>query len=138
MAIEEKFKSPDALARLSTLLPSTDVAADDTAKRLKLSNKQAALLKSYAQNYPSFGTTDKDLRKAMYRHGKQVIIHTLLQTGKLTDQIFNFIEQYEIPIFPIQGKDLLNQGWTSGRDMGAELKRLENDWVKRDFKGLRF
>lgn len=39
----------------------------------------------------------------------------------------------ERPVFPVSGKDLLAKGFVQGEAMGAELKRLEQLWIKSRF-----
>jgi hypothetical protein len=41
--------------------------------------------------------------------------------------------EWDVPKFPVTGKDLIAEGLKPGPDMGAVLKRLEQDWVKSDY-----
>ena len=41
---------------------------------------------------------------------------------------------WERPVFPLKGADLLKQGMSPGRDVGETLKSLETRWVAAGFK----
>ena len=46
----------------------------------------------------------------------------------------NMIEKFKIPIFPLEGKDILKLGFKSGPQVGLILKNIENWWVNNQFK----
>ena len=50
------------------------------------------------------------------------------------DDILNKIHSTNIPIFPITGNYLIEQGIKSGKRIGEVLKKIEKKWVENDFK----
>ena len=134
--LEKKFKRTDVLGRLSCLLPRDESIILKTAKYLKLSNSDRDHLVKYADDYPTHDLETKSLRKVIYKFGKGVVIHNLIKRGDLDAKTLAYINDYEIPEMPYRGQDLIDQGWPAGREVGAELKRLEQDWIDNDFNLL--
>ena len=97
------------------------------------SNKERNQLISYSRDYERHELRKKDLRRVVYLHGKDVVIHNLIQLDVLDEKKINYINAYQIPEMPLSGKDLLKEGWKAGRDMGEELKRREVAWIEADF-----
>jgi len=119
---------------LNSLLKMDGEEIDNAAEHLKLSNKQAAILRRYAEEYPAHDLDLFSLRNALYKHGKNVVIYHLCRREHLTEEILDYISRYEIPVFPLQGKDMIAKGHKPGKEIGAELKRLESLWIENDFK----
>jgi len=44
-------------------------------------------------------------------------------------EITSLIKNWQIPNFPISASDLMKKGYTQGPELGAELKRLEEEWL---------
>lgn len=63
---------------------------------------------------------------------KDLMISLLTFTGQ--DDILREIESWEIPVFPVSGKDLINAGISPGPKMGAKLKFLKNAWADSGFE----
>ena len=132
--IEQKFGLCDILARLITLLTENRENIGKATQRLKLSNKQIDILRQYAVEYPDYELDRPNLRKVLYERGKSVVIYHLCRRDNLTREILDYINQYEIPVFPLQGKDMMARGVKPGKEMGAKLKRLERLWIENDFE----
>lgn len=132
--LEKKLKRRDVIGRLSCLLPYDEAIIKKTAKQLKLSNNDRDLLLKYGEDYPKHDLEIKSLRKVIYKFGKDVVIHNLTRRGDLDPKTLAYIKDYDIPEMPFRGQDLLDQGWPAGREVGAELKRLEQDWIEKDFR----
>ena len=49
------------------------------------------------------------------------------------DNILKKIDKINIPEFPINGKQLLEKGFKSGRKVGEVLKKIEKKWIENDF-----
>ncbi|MBT5186577.1 MAG: CCA tRNA nucleotidyltransferase [Kordiimonadaceae bacterium] len=135
--LENSLNIEDDIGRLSCLLPYDQEIISDTAKKLRLSNKQSDVLSKYGKEYPYHDLDQKTLRRVMYETGKDILIHYLCLRGKLTKEILEYIQSYKIPLFSIQGKDLIIQGWAPGVALGLELNRLEKKWIESDFKSLK-
>ncbi|MDG1438600.1 MAG: CCA tRNA nucleotidyltransferase [Emcibacteraceae bacterium] len=130
---EKKLSLKNSYGRLSLLLPKDDEAIIAAAKHLKLSNKARAVLIKFAADYPKHDVRSKTLRRMIYIYGKDVVIHNLLKSGDLDAKALYYINDYQIPEMPHTGKDLIAEGWKTGRDMGEELKRREQAWIDADF-----
>ena len=72
-----------------------------------------------------------DLTQAKYDLVKGTSLETVSQVTRFSS--FDMPE-WEVPKFPVAGKDLIAQGMKPGPDMGAILKRLEQDWVNSDYQ----
>ena len=44
------------------------------------------------------------------------------------------IDAQAAPVFPLTGKDVLNLGIPTGRDVGSLLRSVEEWWISGDFK----
>jgi poly(A) polymerase len=44
------------------------------------------------------------------------------------------LEGIEVPRFPLGGNDLIQRGIQPGPALGAELERLEKEWIASDFR----
>ncbi len=129
-----KLKRRDHISRLSCLLPKEERKIQETAKALKLSNRERDALLKYAKPYKKHDLTAKNLRRVLYQYGKDVVIFNLIESREMDQKTLNFIENYQIPEPPFRGADLIAEGWVAGPEMGAELKRREAEWVANDFK----
>lgn len=131
---EKNLKLQNVIGRLSCLLPNDKNKIEKSALHLRLSNKQTEQLVKYASGYPEHDLKPKTLRKVIYQYGKDVVIHNLICNEVLDQKTLIFINDYKIPIFPVSGQDLINEGWKAGPELGEELKRLEKKWIDADFK----
>jgi len=143
--LEESLGRCNILARLSNLLPKDSDAADDISRHLKLSSKQAKILKNYTAHDIGLRAdmAQKDIRRSIYLSGRDIFIFALLQYWARANQDVNhegwrkilaYAENWPIPTFPVQGKDLMARGLKSGRAMGEQLRALEQEWVQSDFQ----
>ena len=130
---EKKHKLKDFIGRLSSLLPRDKKIIIQVSKRLKLSNKQRDQLTDFSREYENHDLRMKTLRRVIYQYGKNTVIHNLLCFGTLDEKALNYINDYVVPELPVSGKDLIKKGWNEGTEMGAELKRIEVEWINNDF-----
>jgi len=84
--------------------------------------------------------TEKALKIAMYRQGREVVRQAFLialACGGVAEEdwknMSGLIENWEIPVFPVRGEDLLREGYETGPALGERLKALEEAWVDRGF-----
>ncbi len=95
-----------------------------------------------ALNLPDL-SCDHAVRRAIYRFGRSLTAQALI-IELVQDRVMNgyapkaldIIQNWDIPMFPISGQDLMAKGFAQGPALGAELERLENEWVESDFKTL--
>jgi poly(A) polymerase len=87
------------------------------------------------QAFTAVRYADKPLEKRIYGFGKQAVLHALVIwsfEAQVMDEI-NAAIRFELPVFPVTGKDLLALGLPAGREIGAILKSLESHWLDNDF-----
>lgn len=147
MAAEKAFGwRPDPMLRLEAIVPANSERAGGLADRLRLSNDERGRLQKWAGSDPFTTDIKLDLlKKQIYRKGRQPLLDRLrlalasempLDTAapdKLPESI-SLAEGWEIPKFPLQGKDLLAAGFQPGPAMGDLLVRLEDAWIESGFE----
>ena len=127
MAAEAAAKiDPDALRRLSALLPRDPLLAEKVAARLKLSNKARKRLSC---------SSDTDLAgspKALaYRVGTDCAVDRLLLAGK--SKAAAEIAAWTVPRLPVGGGMLIARGLKEGPIVARTLRRIEDRWVDAGF-----
>ena len=131
------------LRRLYIVFEPDEALAENLANRLKLSKKDKMLFIAWAQHQPQTAEflDEKSLLKLIYRYGKEFCYHKLILNLAAEkkyinnlNEILEFINAAEIPLFPIRGRDLLEKGVAPNEKIGATLKLLENEWIESGFK----
>ncbi|MDA9091754.1 hypothetical protein N9J56_00515 [Pelagibacteraceae bacterium] len=83
----------------------------------------------------------KNLKKNIYNYKKENI-RLLIKfiycaepkfSVKLLNNLLNEVDQIEIPKFPFNGQYLKEHGLTEGKEIGFILKKLEEEWLDKDF-----
>ena len=105
-------------------------------KLLKLSNSENKYLEQiffYKKKF-IFSNKKEDILKLVYVHGRSLSIDLVIlyflkkeinKNNKLNFiRTMNMIEKFKIPIFPLEGKDILKLGFKSGPQVGLILKNL--------------
>ncbi|MCJ8324425.1 MAG: CCA tRNA nucleotidyltransferase [Rhizobiales bacterium] len=123
------------------LLSFPNIDADSLVETLKISNKQRKMVK-YLNQLPNILTDDlTELSKNIYRFGAVIVRDNLLYYAGLHNldhdiltQKLDFVETFDLPIFPINGQDLMAVGYEAGPELGKALKRLVALWLEQDFK----
>lgn len=137
----------DPLLRLAALLPQTSEAVEQTAQRLRLSNKERRRLLALAvPGLPvEAAWPAKRLREASYRLGAAEVAALLwlsaarqLAQGDKPDraqleQALALLESWQAPRFPLAGPDLTGRGLPPGPELGDLLRELEDWWIAADF-----
>ncbi|PCI86003.1 MAG: hypothetical protein COB24_11175 [Hyphomicrobiales bacterium] len=110
-------------------------------KCLKLSNKDQKILNQLNQLSTILSLDKDELSREIYNDGQELIRNNLIYFAAesnfdfiLLKQKLNFVENFEIPIFPIKGADLFDLGYKAGPDMGKLIKQLETKWLNSNFK----
>jgi len=95
-----------------------------------------------ALNLPDL-SCDHAVRVSIYRFGRsitaQALIIELVQDRVMNGyapKALNIIQNWDIPDFPLSGADLMAKGIPQGKELGAELSRLENEWIDNGFKAI--
>ena len=151
--VEADFQwAPDPLLRLMAMLPPDRVRMEKLAERLKMSKAEAQRLYDWSMATPPQPTTaGTALERLMYRHGRDAIIDRLkiamavtkgraaeAQEAAMADMaklagLLRRAINWERPVLPISGKDLLEAGMEPGEMLGQRLRLAEEKWVESNF-----
>ena len=132
--------APDPLLRLMAMIDSRRWAK--VAARLKLSNAQKNRLKAWHDA----GAVDPDedymdvsrrfYRKVVagYVDAARIAMGTLDERARRRVQdLMEFAQEWERPVFPVQARDLIAEGYKEGRELGDLLWDLEDEWIRSGF-----
>nr|WP_210302658.1 CCA tRNA nucleotidyltransferase [Bartonella callosciuri] len=141
----------DPLLRLESLLPPDPVRLHEMAQRLRLSHKETVRLKEWAKlEMISQNCSDHFVQKLIYFYGRQPVLDQLSlsvaashvdalersgtsQKAEHYVRLYQLAQQWQIPTFPVNGKDLMKKGLTKGVLLGEKLKELEKIWIESGF-----
>ncbi len=130
------------LRRLFVLYQPNSVEAENIANTLRFTKKQKETFINWAkiELSPENISTPINRLKFIYRYGKQFCIDKILLTiaihkaeTKGLNKVLKEIEDAIVPIFPIKGRDLINQGVSANNKIGQILSKLEQQWIDSDF-----
>lgn len=129
------------LRRLASLLPREGSVVAAAARGLRLPNKETKLLVAIADRNSDIkpGMNEDDLRLALYRNGQQATEDALFmnaETGELNqlEASLGAVRQFEVPQFPVSGRDLKPFGIDQGPAMGKILEEMEEAWINSSFQ----
>ena len=136
--------APDPLLRLMAMSAREPLQMALLAKRMKMSKLETSRLRGWSDDDAQLSTdmTERDRLAAIYKSGKSVIFdRARLRAAGEADPIQStrwmslaeLASQWEIPTFPLTGKDLTGVGVPKGPAMGKALKALEALWVRSGF-----
>jgi poly(A) polymerase len=133
---ERRAHKPNAMSRFSLLVQSLGSKA--LKKRWRLSNDEITTAETILQAAKLI--TDFRINEAAYRFPAHLsdaveVAATFAgwtEAGK--SAIVEHLRTVDVPTFPISGNDLLQRGMKPGPKIGAELDRLEQKWIKSNFK----
>jgi len=108
----------------------------------KLPNKQQSLFRA-TSNIANMLSESQDqdsleymLKAAIYKFGLEIAsVSLLLVETDYTSLIKDWraFEDWEVPVFPVRGRDLIDKGFEPGPDIAENLKSLETFWLKNNF-----
>jgi len=143
--IEAELKlMPDPLYRLAALSIFIEEDAERLAGKLRLSNDERNDLMGLASVAPWFAAplARADLERLLYRIGPRTYLGSVLigwaaSGAPLDDESWRFAAElpstWQRPKFPVNGADLLNEGWLPGPALGAHLRHLEEQFIASGF-----
>ena len=136
----------DAMLRFLSLFGKDEPALSSLARQLKLSKEERDRL-IYTARFDApldSHTPPEELRRLLYRFGRIVIRDTALlawaKAGADAPGWADLVaraENYERPIMPVSGDDLLAAGVAPGPPVGLAMRKLEAAWIKSDFSAGR-
>ncbi len=130
-----------SLLYLFTLYQPNESLAENMATRLKLSKKEKQKFLKWATVKVNLNdlTDNISLTHLAYEYGKDFCLEKLLLSAAQNLEtipdfwdIYSQIENLEIPVFPIKGKDILHEN-INPEQIGKRLKQLEKVWKESNF-----
>ena len=131
-----------AIVKMFILYRPNSALAENLAIRLKLSRKEKQLFTSLADQQVSLEDllNENTLNKVIYELGvdfaKAKLLTNIAEKKVITDNLWKIylnISQMPEPIFPLKGKDIINNGVLDGQRVGPILKELEQRWIDSNF-----
>ncbi|MCB1386242.1 MAG: CCA tRNA nucleotidyltransferase [Nitratireductor sp.] len=137
---------PDVLLRLETMFRPTPENVERLVERLKISNACKARLAAWAvTDLPKDGVDARDLKIRLYRGNRTALLDRLRLNaatailngdeplaGQFAEAV-EMAESWDVPVFPVSGKDLKKAGLAEGRELGGKLGELEQRWIDSGF-----
>lgn len=139
--IQKHNLSPDALRRFFILYQPDEILAENLAARLRLTKKQKARLIQWSTFvFNETKITDINyLTKICYLFDKDFCKDKILfalaknkQELNISD-VFKTIDEINIPVFNLKGKDLINLGLNNYSKIGDILDKLKTLWIESNF-----
>jgi poly(A) polymerase len=133
---ERRAHKPNAIGRLAILVQS--LGSKRLQKRWRLSNDEIATAESIL--IAAKLITDFHINEAAYRFpaflsdAVEVAAPFAGWTEAGKSVIVQHLSTIDVPKFPVSGNDLLQRGMRPGPKIGAELDRLEQQWIQSGFK----
>lgn len=131
-----------ALVKMFILYRPDKALAENLASRLKFNRNEKCLFTSMAEANISLNKLmdRKQLLKIAYTYGKDFCQAKYISEIAASRQVpQDFQKHYEdianLPelIFPVKGKDILDEGLANQHQIGKILKELEQIWIDSDF-----
>lgn len=135
--------TPDYITLLAAALP---LSGDEQAAQLRLSNTQTRSVNDVQSAIPPSPHLRGNERKVvLYQTGadiwKRAVLLAWARGGKPGDEdwarLYKLPDEWEMPVFPVTGSDILASGLEPGPQVGEMLKALEDWWVAGGFLATR-
>lgn len=142
----------EPLLRLAAIIPPDVERVTRLAQRLRFSRTETEALTAWSQA-PSIAHQMRAdaFKKLLYRSGSRGIewrIKLALAAARIRAaedpealaeaagylRLLDIVTNWEKPVFPLRGKDLLAYGFESGKELGTALERLEEVWIDSGFQ----
>ena len=138
-----QLKPTDPLLRLACCLFAAPESLKMLADRWSLSNKHRDYLRDILL-LPATHMLEWDMadtKRAIRTYGGQIVSDAARIAeaekpidGRVFSVIRTTVNEWEVPDFPVQGRDLLELGMKPGKAVGEILKRLEKRWEDSDYE----
>ena len=129
--------APVAWVRLAALVPQEEKIAVSIAERLRLSKREAEVLRVLALLPSMLRGKPAALRGAIHDYGVEACRAAILLNGENIGENFGVIDAWENPVFPIKGEDIVRLGIPAGPRIGEILRGVETWWREGDFRADR-
>lgn len=136
--LQKKYKEPDVIARTVALSGFKTSHISILNRFFVFSREQSKILGSLLTIVPGLKTIDEPAMKALiYRYGRKVAIQSVLlfYAGEniSPDAFFSQAKDWEAPVLPVTGDDVMKAGVPAGPKVGSILSALENWWIESNF-----
>jgi len=136
--------TPDPMLRIMSMSGRDEFALAGFCKRLKTSKAERRRLLGWAGDRTSFDPREDERNKkiAIFHAGQDVALDRLIiraageeDTVMATRWIalHEFAKDWDIPEFPLKGRDLKSAGLKDGPEIGTKLAALKALWVRSGF-----
>lgn len=116
----------DPVRRLAALLPALPAVAETVASRLRLSKAQRERIACAAARTAA---DREDPRALAYREGRECALDRLLLAGA----DISALEDWEVPVLPLKGGEIVARGVAAGPDVARILRAVEQKWIAEGF-----
>jgi len=138
---EKKMNWPvDPMLRFMALIDPGKARA--ISKKLKLSNAENSRLMAFANNgQVRPGEDFMDVSRRLYKK----VVSGYVDAAKIAlgqyegrdrrdiEDMLDFADEWERPVFPVTAKHLMDVGYTQGKELGDLLWALEDEWISSGF-----
>jgi len=135
---------PDIPVMIALGLLLGDASPEPVAQRLRLSNAEQRLLLAATTPVDAGSLEQKDWQRQAWRLARQgqhdaetlafIYAAQVIRDQRRFDLMaFARLRNWQMPVFPVTGGDLLEHGYNEGAELGKALQSLEASWVERDF-----
>jgi tRNA nucleotidyltransferase/poly(A) polymerase len=113
--------------------------------KYKIPNKTKNRLKNISDNFENLKKKNfylkENIKRLIYFIGKNNVIDLLLFSISINNKIdsltierlLEYVNDCEIPKFPITGNYLIKHGYKSDQTLGKKLESLKEQWIKNNF-----
>lgn len=109
-------------------------SAKEIGKAFRLSKKQQHFISDVREAGQNLDD-DTSVRPKLYRLGVKAVEDALASfSGNLRRKFMQEINNWESPVFPVSGADMIEIGFEQTPALGARLKHLEKEWIESDFQ----
>jgi poly(A) polymerase len=130
--LEQRYNAMPIL-KFATLLGSANDLVT-VKQRLKLSNADAERLQFLLTNRDAVtpGLSLKEQKKYLRKWGAELFIQLAQWSG--SDSMITLAREWQPPLFPLTGNDLLLLGIKPGKQLGELLQHMEHWWEEEDYR----
>lgn len=140
--VEDMKYEGNFLRRLFVLYQPNASEAENMARTLRFSKQQKDNFINWAKInlMPENISTPSQRLRFIYRYGKTFCLDKILLTAAIynieSSKVANVLQEVEdavVPIFPLRGRDLIEQNIATGEKIGQTLILLEQQWIDSNF-----
>jgi len=125
------YNNTDLSAVLFILSAFDPEHIDVMEQRMTFSNAVKRKYKSLSNAFTEYPESDeKSVKKLIYFYGNEIASQTLQIQNCEDQKALEIAKNWQAPEFAITGDDLKKEGYKSGPELGEELKRREEEWLK--------